>query len=82
MISAPDSPGLPIQHVNADLPRLARFLLETCRSRQAFPELGDEQIDELIGEVERRLLALDPGAFSDPDNWWTLIYEQLRDGLL
>jgi len=36
VISAPDAPGLPVRHVNADLPRFAGLLLETRRTRQHF----------------------------------------------
>ena len=80
--SVPDRPDMPTPHVNSNPNCFAVFLLETCRARKRFPDLGDEQIDQLIGEVEQRLLAVDASAFSDPDNWWAIIYEQFRDGRL
>jgi len=80
--SVPDRPDMPTRYVNSNPNSFAVFLLETCRARKRFPDLGDEQIDQLIGEVEQRLLAVDASAFSDPDSWWAIIYEQFRDGRL
>jgi hypothetical protein len=80
--SIPDVQSMLVRFVNADLDSFATFLLETCRARTQFPDLGDDEIDAMIEVLEQNLLAVDATAFDDPDNWWSVIFEQLRDGLL
>jgi hypothetical protein len=72
----------PSRFVNTSLALFIEFLVLVSAEREHFPDLGDDEIDQLIGTLEERLLQLDGRAFADPDSWWAVIFEQLRDGLL
>ena len=72
----------PARFVNTSLALFAEFLVLVSAERNRFPGLDDDQIDHLIAALEERLRQLDEHAFADSDNWWAVIFEQLRDGLL
>jgi hypothetical protein len=40
--------------------------------------VGTGEVEDLYIRVEQ----LDSAAFADPENWWPIIFEQLRAGLL
>ena len=82
VISVPATSDLQQRYVNADLGSFASFLLEVCRIRRQFPALDDAQIDTALDDLEERLRSMDETAFADPEHWWSVIFEQLRDGLL
>ena len=82
VVSLPAAPELPVRYVNADLESFAGFLLEVCRARRQFADLDDAQIDAMIDDLQRQLQRADETAFADPEHWWSVIFEQLRDGLL
>lgn len=82
VLSVPEDAALRVRFVNSDVESFATFLLETCKTRPKFPDLGDDEIDAAIEVLEARLFTIDPPAFADPDTWWSVIFEQLRDGLL
>lgn len=81
VLSVTDAAGT-VRRVNADLASFVEFLLRTCRARDRFPELADDQIDRSVDLLRIELGRIDPSAFDDPDHWWALIFEQLSDGLL
>ena len=72
----------PARFVNTSLALFVEFLVFVSAERKRFPDLGDDEIDQLVGEMGERLQHLDRRAFADPDNWWAVIVEQLQDGLL
>lgn len=80
--SIPDAAGGRVRAVNTDLGSFAEFLLRTCRSYSRLPSQDDDQIDREIESLREALQVIDPSAFDDPENWWSVIFEQLRDGLL
>ncbi len=42
----------------------------------------DPDIDRAVLELERRMREVDPVALDDPEHWWPLILEQMKDGLI
>jgi hypothetical protein len=72
----------PDRWVNGELAFFVEFLVLVARERARFPDLGDDEIDELIGVLEGRLRKLDDLALAHPENWWSVILEQMKDGLL
>ncbi len=68
--------------VNTNLALFVEFLVLVSGERARFLDLGDEEIDQVIIVLDKRLRLLDERAFSNPDNWWAVILEQMRDGLL
>lgn len=72
----------PIRHVNSSLECFLLFLSKVTAARRRFREMADDDIDTVIDTLYRDLLAVDAGAFADPDTWWSVVFEQMRDGLL
>lgn len=72
----------PDRFVNSTLALFVEFLVLVSTERARFLDLGDEDIDQLIAELNNRLLGLDERALGNPDNWWAVVVEQMRDGLL
>lgn len=72
----------PDRFVNTTLALFVEFLVMVSAERARFLDLGDDQIDQVIVGLEKRLHQLDARALADPDNWWAVIVEQMRDGLL
>lgn len=72
----------PDRFVNTSLPAFIEFLLLVSDARRRFLDLGDDEIDLLIADLETRLRRLDDRALADPDDWWSVIIEQMKDGLL
>lgn len=68
--------------VNTSVPLFAEFLMLVTAERIRFPGLADDEIDQVVAALEYRLQELDPPALHSPDNWWSVIIEQLQDGLL
>ena len=44
--------------------------------------IDDDEATRLVQELRRRLEAMDAGATSDAEGWWSLILEQAEYGLL
>jgi hypothetical protein len=58
---------------------------DLCRviaARQRFRGLDFEEARPLVVRLETGLRVRDLRAFSDPDRWWPVIFEQMRAGLL
>ena len=52
---------------------------EYCRVGPMVPK---QDVDGFILKIESRMKDVDPRAFLSPENWWALIVEQMKDGLL
>jgi hypothetical protein len=66
---------LPTRFMNSSVEHLSSFL-ELIHS---YHGRGKEECD---ARMWPELAALDPPAFADPENWWTLVHEQVQQGLL
>ncbi|MFD6420121.1 SUKH-4 family immunity protein, partial [Streptomyces sp. NPDC060194] len=81
--SGPDaSQPAPVQFVNAGLPEFVRCMgLLGTMWRLRFG-LTQEQAGRWTVDFQAGLAALDPQALATPDTWWSVLLEQMWDGLL
>jgi SUKH-4 immunity protein/Xanthomonas XOO_2897-like deaminase len=68
--------------VNSGLENFVRFLCRVKTERRRFAGLSDSEIDAIIEQLDIELHAYDPDAFGSSDHWWSVIFEQMRYGLL
>jgi hypothetical protein len=68
--------------VNSSVDQFAQSLRAVTGPYRRFPELPDEEIDALLPEVEAAVRSIDAAVFDDPENWWMVLIEQMKDGLL
>jgi hypothetical protein len=57
---------------------LALYVDEYCRCGDS----SDEVLDKRAYELETKLHSLDPSVFSNSDNWWACITQQMKEGML
>lgn len=43
--------------------------------------VNDDEIGVLIGEIRQKFIHVDERALDDEENWWSVILEQVEDGL-
>lgn len=76
----------PERFVNSDISSFVESLALVTTSREELAglvdEVSDEELDEEVEELAAALVDIDGAVFSDPENWWSVIFEQMRDGLL
>jgi hypothetical protein len=61
---------------------LAECLVYYEQYRRAVGDVSEAEALRLVGVAEERIRNADPAAFDDPENWWPVIVEQMKDGLL
>jgi hypothetical protein len=76
------APSMPPQFVNSSLPEFARCLALLGRMWRLRLGLTPEQAGRWTVDFQAQLAAQDPGAIASPDNWWSVLIEQMWDGLL
>jgi len=82
VVSLSSSGQYPNRFVNSCLECFVEFLCRVVTERRKFLGLPDYEIDELVERLEAELRARDADAFEQPEHWWSVIFEQLRAGLL
>ncbi|MCZ7414712.1 SUKH-4 family immunity protein [Streptomyces sp. WMMC897] len=80
--AAPNGAPAPAQFVNTGLPEFARCLAMAGRMWRLRYGLTPDQAGRWTVDFQQQLAALDPAALSHPENWWSVLVEQLWDGLL
>ncbi len=70
------------RHVNGSIELFADFLVIYEKCRREVVGLDDRSVDELIDRVEAQMGSADPSAVEEPEFYWSVILEQMRDGLL
>jgi hypothetical protein len=89
VLSIPVDSGIPRRFINASFSRLAesmnefgRWLLrmesETIRGVGEQGSPGQSDIDQVWSSLEE----IDSSALEGEENWWSVIIEQLRDGMI
>jgi hypothetical protein len=68
--------------VNSGLEHFVEFLCRVTVARRRLLGLADEEADAQVEGLEAELRARDPRAFSTPNRWWSVIFEQMKAGLL
>ncbi|MFF9124249.1 SUKH-4 family immunity protein [Streptomyces sp. NPDC014889] len=76
--------GVPVapQFVNTGLPEFARCLALLGRMWRLRFGLNQEQAGRWTVDFQSQLAALDPAALGSPESWWSVLLEQMWDGLL
>ncbi|WP_265736840.1 SUKH-4 family immunity protein [Wenjunlia vitaminophila] len=74
-------PAVP-QFVNTGLPEFVRCLALLGRMWRLRLGLTPDQAGRWTVDFQAHLAGLDPAALASPDNWWSVLLEQMWDGLL
>jgi hypothetical protein len=75
-------PAGPAQFVNSSLPEFARCMALLGRMWRLRIGLTPEQAGRWTVDFQAHLAAQDPAAIASPENWWSVLIEQMWDGLL
>jgi SUKH-4 immunity protein/Xanthomonas XOO_2897-like deaminase len=73
---------VPPQFVNTGLPEFARCLALLGRMWRLRYGLNQEQAGRWTVDFQAQLASLDPAALGSPESWWSVLLEQMWDGLL
>ncbi|MBZ4319015.1 SUKH-4 family immunity protein, partial [Streptomyces huiliensis] len=79
--AGPDGRPATPQFVNTSLPQFVRSLALLGRMWRWRYGLTPEQAGRWTVDFQDQIAALDPVAFSSPENWWAVLLEQMWDGL-
>ncbi|MER5884669.1 SUKH-4 family immunity protein [Streptomyces sp. NPDC001941] len=76
--------GQPVapQFVNSGLPEFTRCLAMLGRMWRLRFGLNPEQAGRWTVDFQAQLAMLDPAALASPESWWSVLLEQMWDGLL
>ncbi|MEL3950990.1 SUKH-4 family immunity protein, partial [Streptomyces sp. LNU-CPARS28] len=80
--AGPGGAPVPPQFVNTGLPEFARCLGLLGRMWRLRYGLNQEQAGRWTVDFQTQLAALDPAALASPESWWSVLLEQMWDGLL
>ena len=80
--AGPGGASVPPQFVNTGLPEFARSLALLGRMWRLRFGLNQEQAGRWTVDFQTQLAALDPAALGSPESWWSVLLEQMWDGLL
>ncbi|MGW2746161.1 SUKH-4 family immunity protein [Streptomyces sp. NPDC001450] len=80
--AGPGGGPVPPQFVNSGLPEFARCLALLGRMWRLRFGLNQEQAGRWTVDFQAQLASLDPAALGSPESWWSVLLEQMWDGLL
>ncbi|CAM5232652.1 MULTISPECIES: SUKH-4 family immunity protein [Streptomyces] len=80
--AGPGGAPVPPQFVNTALPEFTRCLALLGRMWRLRYGLNQEQAGRWTVDFQAQLAALDPAALGSPESWWSVLLEQMWDGLL
>ncbi|MFE5187511.1 SUKH-4 family immunity protein [Streptomyces sp. NPDC056628] len=80
--AGPGGASVPPQFVNTGLPEFQRCLALLGRMWRLRFGLNQEQAGRWTVDFQAQLAALDPAALASPESWWSVLLEQMWDGLL
>ncbi|MEU1017549.1 SUKH-4 family immunity protein [Streptomyces sp. NPDC005898] len=80
--AGPGGAPVPPQFVNTGLPEFARCMALLGRMWRLRFGLNQEQAGRWTVDFQDQLAALDPAALASPESWWSVLLEQMWDGLL
>jgi hypothetical protein len=80
--AGPGGTSVPPQFVNSGLPEFARCLALLGRMWRLRFGLNQEQAGRWTVDFQAQLASLDPPALGSPESWWSVLLEQMWDGLL
>ncbi|MFE1292897.1 SUKH-4 family immunity protein [Streptomyces sp. NPDC058751] len=80
--AGPGGAPVPPQFVNTGLPEFARCLALLGRMWRLRYGLNQEQAGRWTVDFQAQLASLDPAALASPESWWSVLLEEMWDGLL
>ncbi|MFC9795932.1 SUKH-4 family immunity protein [Streptomyces sp. NPDC127584] len=80
--AGPGGQSVPAQFVNTGLPEFTRSMALLGRMWRLRFGLNPEQAGRWTVDFQAQLAMLDPAALASPENWWSVLLEQMWDGLL
>ncbi|MFI9614875.1 SUKH-4 family immunity protein [Streptomyces sp. NPDC052023] len=80
--AGPGGAPVPPQFVNTGLPEFVRCLALLGRMWRLRFGLNQEQAGRWTVDFQAQLAAIDPAALGSPESWWSVLLEQMWDGLL
>ncbi|MFI9185923.1 SUKH-4 family immunity protein [Streptomyces goshikiensis] len=80
--AGPGGAPVPPQFVNSSLPQFARSLAMLGHMWRLRQHLTPEQAGRWTVDFQANLAGLDSAALASPENWWSVLLEQMWDGLL
>ncbi|MGW7496076.1 SUKH-4 family immunity protein [Streptomyces luteogriseus] len=80
--AGPGGAPVPPQFVNTGLPEFTRCLALLGRMWRLRFGLNQEQAGRWTVDFQAQLAALDPAALGSPESWWSVLLEEMWDGLL
>ncbi|MGI5443865.1 SUKH-4 family immunity protein [Streptomyces shenzhenensis] len=80
--AGPGGAPVPPQFVNTGLLEFARCLALLGRMWRLRYGLNQEQAGRWTVDFQAQLASLDPAALGSPESWWSVLLEQMWDGLL
>ncbi|MFD3539994.1 SUKH-4 family immunity protein [Streptomyces sp. NPDC058662] len=78
----PGGAPVPPQFVNSSLPQFVRCLAMLGHMWRLRQHLTPEQAGRWTVDFQANLAGLDGAALASPENWWSVLLEQMWDGLL
>ncbi|MFJ3831485.1 SUKH-4 family immunity protein [Streptomyces sp. NPDC090046] len=78
----PGGAPVPPQFVNSSLPQFARSLAMLGHMWRLRQHLTPEQAGRWTVDFQANLAGLDSAALASPESWWSVLLEQMWDGLL
>ncbi|MGW4305187.1 SUKH-4 family immunity protein [Streptomyces californicus] len=80
--AGPGGQPVPPQFVNTGLPEFVRSMALLGRMWRLRFGLTPEQAGRWTVDFQAQLVALDPAALASPESWWSVLLEQMWDGLI
>ncbi|MCX4534631.1 SUKH-4 family immunity protein [Streptomyces sp. NBC_01669] len=80
--AGPGGQPVPPQFVNTGLPEFTRSMALLGRMWRLRFGLNPEQAGRWTVDFQAQLVALDPAALASPESWWSVLLEQMWDGLI
>ncbi|MFI2415299.1 SUKH-4 family immunity protein [Streptomyces sp. NPDC018947] len=80
--AGPGGAPVPPQFVNTGLPEFARCLALLGRMWRLRFGLNQEQAGRWTVDFQAQLASIDAAALGSPESWWSVLLEQMWDGLL
>ncbi|MGW6895727.1 SUKH-4 family immunity protein [Streptomyces sp. NPDC054919] len=80
--AGPGGQSVPPQFVNTGLPEFTRSMALLGRMWRLRFGLNPEQAGRWTVDFQAQLVALDAAALASPESWWSVLLEQMWDGLI
>jgi hypothetical protein len=73
---------LPTRFVNSSILTLLACLAVCSERRPALAQAGNDEAAKIVAEIRDEIRALDARAVDNLENWWSVVLEQVEQGML